>query len=239
MLMRNDTNKDHWDELGSNYRKVWEGCGKNEMNKREMSFIMKYIKKTNQNLLLDVGMGNGRILETLLENTKINSEIFGLDISSEMVAICKEKFKNTQKIKDLKTCDIANETVPFNKCFDFITAIRVLKYNENWREIIKKLYKKLNHHGIIVFTMLNSRSINRFFKYTIPLYRTNVKELRKVLVEAGFEILEIRSFTKLPDLFYNNSKYKLSAKLVIFLERLLETILGKVFLGRILFIAVK
>lgn len=237
--MKNNTNKDHWDELASNYSKVWKGYGKNEMNKREMSFIVKYLKKSNQNLLLDLGIGNGRILEILLENTKKNSEIFGLDISSKMVAICKEKFKNIQKIKELKTCDIANETVPFDKNFDFITAIRVLKYNENWREIIKKIYKVLNHNGIFVFTMLNNRSINKFFRYTIPLYRTNIKELSKVLVESGFETLEIRSFTKLPDLFYNNSKNNFSAELVIFFEKLLEVIFGKTFLGRILFIAVK
>lgn len=237
--MKNDTNKDHWDELASNYSKAWEGYGKNEMNEIEKGFIVKYLKKSNQNLLLDLGIGNGRILETLLENAKINSEIFGLDISPKMVAICKEKFKNIQKIKELKTCDIANETVPFNKNFDFITAIRVLKYNKNWKDIIKNIYKELNHNGIFVFTMLNSRSINRFFKYTIPLYRTNIKELRKVLAESGFKILEIRSFTKLPDFFYNHSKNKFFAKLVIFSEKLLEIIFGKVFLGRILFIAVK
>jgi len=237
--MKNDINKNHWDELAGNYSKTWKGYGKNEMNKREMEFIAKYLKKSNQNLLLDLGVGNGRILETLFENTKMNSEIYGLDVSSKMVAICKEKFKNIQKIKKLNTCDIANEAFPFNKNFDFITAIRVLKYNKNWREIINKIYKELNHDGIFVFTMVNSISINRFFKYKIPIYRTNIIELRRILLEYRFKILEIRSFTKLPDFFYDNSKNEFFAKIVIFLEELLETIFGKIFLGRILFIAVK
>jgi len=237
--MKNYVNRRHWDEAGANYSKSWESYGRREMSKNEMSFIVKYLKYTNQNSLLDLGIGDGRVLKTLSENTKINSKIYGLDISPLMVEICKEKFKDSQKIKELKICDIANEDIFFNNKFDFITAIRVLKYNENWRLIIKKAYNHLNSGGIFVFTMLNSKSINRFVKSTIPIHRTNVKELKEILTKSGFEILEIRSFTKLPDFFYNISKNKIFAKLVIFSEKLLEIILGKVFLGRILFIAGK
>jgi len=237
--MNNCINKEHWNEVGVNYNNSWESYGKKEMSKKETGFIIKYLKKINPTLLLDLGVGTGRILKTLSENTKTNSEIYGLDISSVMVAICKEKFKDNKKIKEIKIRDIANKDNFLKNKFDFITAIRVLKYNENWRLIIKKVYNHLNSGGIFVFTMPNSKSINRFFKGAISMHRTSTKELRKVSAGSGFEILEIRSFTKLPDFFYDISKNLLLAKCTLFVEKILELIFGKIFLGRVLFIAVK
>lgn len=232
-------NKNHWDRLNINYSKAWQSQGKQAMSAREAAFIKYFLKKYCPKKILDIGVGTGRIINIHLVNTPPDSKIYGLDISNKMVQICRDKFRNKKKVLSIKVCDIAKEKINFDNNFDLITAIRVLKYNKNWPEILKKIYQKLNNNGILIFTMLNENSINRFFKYTIPLYRTNVKELKEILAKCGFEILEIRSFTKLPDFFYIHSKNNFLAKLVIFTEKLLEIIFGKVFLGRILFITVQ
>jgi ubiquinone/menaquinone biosynthesis C-methylase UbiE len=238
-VMNKNQNKNHWDNLNINYNKVWQGRAKQEMSKREVGFINHYLKIKNPKNILDLGCGTGRILNNLVANTNPDVKIDGIDISSEMVKICKKKFKNENKIKFIEVCDISNKELPFSKKFDFITAIRVLKYNRNWDKIIEKIYQRLNNNGILIFEMLNNHSINRLFRYDIPLYRTTPKKLKIFLKNVGFEILEIRSFTRVPDFFYGLSNNKFYVKALLSLEKLLEFFLGKVSMGRILFLAVK
>lgn len=235
----NNQNKKHWDALNIKYSNVWISKAKKNMSSREMSFISSYLIKFMPKRILDMGVGNGRVLNNLIENSSNNVDIFGIDISEKMVEICKNRFKNENKVKDIRICNISSEAICFDDNFDFITAIRVLKYNQNWWEILEKLYNRLNNNGVFIFTMLNNNSINRFSKYDIPLYRTDKKELRSVLQNIGFEILDIKSFTKIPDYFYDLSNNTAYVSLLILFEKFLEKILGQTFLGRILFICVQ
>jgi ubiquinone/menaquinone biosynthesis C-methylase UbiE len=236
-------NKNHWDNLNINYDKVWQSVAKHEMHKKEMAFISYYLKIKKPKTILDIGCGTGRILNNLINYTSPETEIYAIDISEKMVKLCREKFKDEKKIKSVEVVDIAKDQININKNFDFITAIRVLKYNKNWPEILEKIYQQLNPGGIFIFTMPNKNSINRFAdrysSWNIPIYRTTPKEIKYILKDIGYKILEIRSFTKIPDFFYDKSTNKFFAKLIIFLEKALEIILGKVFLGRILFLAVE
>ena len=238
-FMNNNKNKDYWNNLNINYSKMWEGRAQQEMSKREMSFINYFLEKSSPKKILDIGVGTGRILENYIRNSPPNSEIYGVDISDKMVKICQDKFKNEKGIRAIKVCDVSQKQISFDDDFDFITAIRVLKYNKNWPEILQKIYYQLNKNGIFIFTMLNNNSINRFFKSGIPIYRTTKKELKSIFKKIGYDILEIRSFTKVPDFFYKFSNNLLYVKLLILAEGLLEKILGNTFLGRILFVAVK
>lgn len=70
------------------------------------------------------------------------------------------KFAKDQK--HLVVCNISKDKLPFKRNFDFISAVRVLKYNKNWQEIIGKIINHLHNEGIFVFTMPNKNSLLRF-----------------------------------------------------------------------------
>ena len=234
------TNNIFWDDLNKKYSDGWTSLAKQALSEREMSFIIKYLTDCKPEVILDIGIGTGRILDGIVNNSNQSVKIYGLDFSEKMISICRDKYKNNNKIKDVMVCDISKEDINFRGVskFDFITAIRVLKYNKNWKDILKKIKNILSKNGIFIFTMPNHNSINRFARYKVPYWRTTRKEITKVLNKTGYSIIEIRSFTKIPDYFYDvAANNKILVKLLICMEKLLELLLGKIFLGRILFVS--
>jgi len=232
--------KKYWDDYGTKYADNWSSlCGK-EIKKKELNFITKYLnnKGSKEKKILDIGIGTGRILDIFISDKSVK-EIWGIDYSQNMVDYCVKKYSKVKKIKKLYLCDISKSEITFKKKFDFVSAIRVLKYNKNWPEIIRKVYRLLNKNGIFVFTMPNHNSINRFAKLNVHTYRTTIENLKNLLDKTGFKTLEIISFSKIPDAFYGNKlkNNKLYIWTLTRIEKLLELILGKTFLGRILFIA--
>jgi len=230
-------NKSHWDTLGDNYSHAWEKKVKQWMSERELNFISDYFRKENM-VVLDIGIGNGRILDYHVKSGYAK-EIYGIDISEEMVKISQNRFKNNEHVRNLAVCDISREALPFHTKFDFITSIRVLKYNKNWTDIVNKCVAQLNPGGIFLFTMPNKYSINFFSRYHIPYYLTKKSELVMVAEKNDTAVLNIKSLTRIPDFLYeltNNFIYVTFLKL---LELFLETLLGKTLFGRILFIVVK
>ncbi len=231
-------NKKHWDEMGETYGNVWKNKSKQYMHSREMTFINNFLNKKEVRRGLDIGVGSGRILENYLANSEV-AELYGIDISDEMVKFCKEKFKENNRIQKMAVCDFSKENIPFEVKFDFISAIRVLKYNKNWKEMVKKITDILNDGGVAVFTMPNKYSLNIFGTYSIPYYRTSKKELANLCKQSGLKILDLQSFTRIPDVIYNFSNNKLYSDCVVLMEKALSLLFGKVFFGRMFFIAVK
>jgi len=232
------TMKIYWNKVGDNYQDSWNGLAKRAMSDRELMIINSYLQKTSPKNILDIGIGNGRILSLLIKESLKNAKISGVDISDSMVKYCQKIFSKNKKISKLSVCNISKEPIIFKNKFDFVTAVRILKYNRNWPAIINKVSNKLNKDGVFIFTMPNYNSINRFVKHTIPVFRTTVSEIKKILAQNNLQLIEIRSITKIPDVFYNSQlkNNKLYVKVLIFMEKLLELILGKVFLGRMLFV---
>lgn len=231
----------YWEKIGDSYNSVWKGDAREMMSKKEMGFITKYLNKIKPKKVLDIGFGTGRILETHCQSLQKGAEIYGVDISPKMVELCRRRFKNEKRIKLLKAGNIDLVLNGFSGKFDFITAIRVIKYNRNWREILNDLYKKLAPGGILIFTMPNRFSINRWAKTTFPIERSTEGELSKLLNKIGFEILEITGFSRLPDIFYDlrlkNNMYYVS--LLDKVEKILGLIFGMTLFNRGLFLATK
>lgn len=237
--MGNDSNKKHWDEFGAGYGDVWENPARKRMHLMEMGFINSFVGKIKSAKILDIGVGTGRIVDNYLKNPN-TQEVYSIDISESMVNLCLGKFKNDSRVKNIVVCDLSKEEIPFTgKLFDFISIIRVLKYNKNWKEMIGKISKSMDSNGVLILTMPNNNSINRFGHYPIPYYRTTKRELRDICKEQGLQILDMQSFTRIPDMFYDLSSNGAYIRSVIFLEKLASWVLGKTFLGRMFFVAVK
>jgi len=236
--MDNEINERHWDDLKGTYNNVWQIAAKKILSEKETMFIKNFYSKKIGPNVLDIGIGNGRILSALMANAHSDDIIKGIDISDEMIAVCQEKFAGKSNC-EFKKCDIASSAVPFHEKFDFVTAVRVLKYNKNWIQIVEKISKQLNSGGIFVFTMPNKYSLNYFSSYKIPFYKSCKSELEILCKKNGLQIQEIISFTRIPDVIYDHSNNRAFALLVAILESILSVILGKTFFGRMFFIAAK
>lgn len=228
--------KKHWNEVGGEgYQHFWEGSlAHQDLSKRESEFVRKFIPK-KRTKSLDYGTGSGRFLKLLLENTNQNSEIYALDISDEMVKYCQNSFGLNEKVKGIRVInefqDIYNY---YQTSFDFITAIRVLKYSSNWQEILKNLFETLNKEGTLIFTMPNKYSVANLQKPKSPYIRIAIGEIKKIAKKNNIKILEIKGFAKMPDLFYRIEN-NLFSKIVLFCERILRFLFGNKLFEREIF----
>ncbi len=91
--MTNIENKNYWNKWGSKYSTVWQNKAKQKLSYKETSLIERYLDSQKSRRILDIGVGNGRILESIIVNSRKKPEIFGVDISGNMVNICRKKFK--------------------------------------------------------------------------------------------------------------------------------------------------
>ena len=228
----------HWENIGKAYNVFWRSKAKQKLSKKELGFINKYLKKTKSQYILDIGVGSGRIIENYLADSEVKG-IWGIDWADSMVNFCRNKFKNNKKVQKLAVCNISKGNFPFARKFDFISAIRVLKYNQNWQGVIGKTINSLRSNGIFVFTMPNKNSFLRFSKPETSIYSTTKRELEKMIREQNGEIIRITSFMKLPDVFYDISNNKLYVGILLWFEQVLKIILGDTLFSRIFFIAVK
>lgn len=238
--------KKQWNNYSSHYASTWTSGARIFMQKREMNFINKYITPQTTSVL-DVGCGTGRVLNNYLINKNIVN-IYGIDIAEKMIEICNRIKQDHGEIKELKVCDISKEDIPYNISFDLVSAIRVLKYNSNWREIIDKLITGCAPGGVVIFSIPNSRSVNRLSGFAnlilnkdndYLIYRSNYSELRALTNNNGYVLLEIAGFSKIPDFFYDLSNNKGYINMIISIERLLDLLFGHILFGKELFVAIK
>ena len=233
----NQDNKTHWEDMGGDYSNVWRPLAKQYMSRGELQFVCDSLHGKDL-VVLDVGVGNGRIIEAMVNDSHVEA-VYGVDIAKKMVDYCKKKWQGNKKIKALEVCDAANQALPFSQSFSTISSVRVLKYNESWKGVVATLADKLVSGGSLVFSMPNRVSLNIFSTYAIAAHKSSRKELRKVADELGLEVVRLSTFTRVPDVLYEISKASVYQRLIIGAEKALALVLGPSLFGRELFIELR
>lgn len=148
--------------------------------------------------ILDIGCGAGPyILESINKGAK---EITGIDISGNMIDICKEKISKWQNSHhiDLITDEFENHS--FNKKFDFVIVMGVMDYVSKPDEFLKKILDVSNEKVAVSFPSYNwLRTPLRKVRYWVkkcPLYFYNRKRINDLVCsilgsEISFEIKKI------------------------------------------------
>jgi trans-aconitate methyltransferase len=230
---------DHWDRLGARYSENWATRTQQQLSRLETRFIVSHIPDRPACSALDIGVGNGRILEALVATPNL-SEIYGVDASPRMLEVCREKFRGEPKLRRLVLSDVAREALPVPPV-SFMSAIRVLKYMPNWRRVVVgRLVPALEPDGVLVFSMPNERSTKRFSRdYAVSYEMTTGAELRRILVEAGLEVVDIRGFSRLPDVVHRHATRRWSSKLASGAEWRLRGLFGARRFSTELFVAAR
>lgn len=178
----------------------------------EFQSFLKYIKDGQK--VLDLGCGNGRFYKFLEQNRKIN--YLGIDNNKKFIEIAKNHFPKAKfKIGDLLKLPIKNSSIETVTAIASLHHIPSRKLRE---KALKEMQRVLKKNGILILTVWNLfqakyrkyiwhsrlRYIYSFGKYDsrdtfIPWGKSGVKryyyafkisELKKLLKENGFEIME-------------------------------------------------
>lgn len=239
VIERPITNREHWERVGAAYTAEWAPPARYRLGELELAFIVESLRRGPAGSALDVGIGSGRILDGLLHSTR-ETEFWGIDLAQAMVDATRARFADEPRVRELHVCDLSREPLPYTQEFDFISAIRMLKYNDNWREMVGKLAAQLSPQGVIVFTMSNTHSLNAISRpYAIGGLDASRAQLRELCDELGLTVLAEQGFTKMPHFVYSRLRSPHATRAVLALDRTLSRLVGGPRLAREVFVAAR
>ncbi|MCI0494314.1 class I SAM-dependent methyltransferase [candidate division KSB1 bacterium] len=149
--------------------------------------------------LLDIGIGTGLCSSLFF---KLGLEIYGMDSSDEMLAICKEK----SITRELRNWDLLNTPLPYSDAqFDLIIAGGVFHFFENLQPIFKEIVRLIKPNGIFAFitkTFSEPLAIDSYSKYSeegIFIFSHSDHYIHQLLKKNYFQRLKELKFFALDD----------------------------------------
>ena len=199
---------EHFTKLSNEW---WDPYGKFKILHILAPLRIEYIKKMisvkndKQELLkkikiLDIGCGGGLICEPL---ARMGANVTGIDFVYENIIVAKKHSKKSNlNIKYLHQ-DIEN--IKLNLKYDVIIILEVLEHLDNWKKLINRISKNLKPKGKIIISTINRNIMSKIFaifvaenilkfvpKKTHDYHKLiKPKELSSLLIENGFDILDI------------------------------------------------
>jgi len=159
----------------------------NDINLFMNSFTFKSMNIKNNDRILEVGFGNGKFIQNILEKAE-NVTYKGIELSEIMIeeAIIRNQPLINSGIVDLKLANVYN--IPFEKeTFDKVVTINTIYFFENIDAAIKEISRVLIKNGSLCITI---RTKEKFQNVSFSQYLTNLfdySELESILLSNGFE----------------------------------------------------
>ncbi len=175
---------------------IWDDEMIKDDNK--MNEILDSAKVCENKSILDIACGTGVMIDYYIKRNA--GEIVGVDISSKMIDIAKDKFKSYDNISFI-CCDAENYN--FDKQFDSAIIFNAFPHFVNPNDLIKNLYKAVKIGGTL--TVAHDRG-----RKQIDLHHDEVKaskisnglmsanDLEKIFINASFK----ETYTKSTDDIY-------------------------------------
>ncbi|CEN90386.1 methlytransferase [[Clostridium] sordellii] len=163
-----------------------------EVNEEKINLLLSKLDIKSNERILDVGTGTGVIIPFIKALNK-GGYIKGVDISTGMINIAKEKYKNLENI-EFEIKDVEEEEIyeKYNK----IILYSMFPHLENKTKTVKTLINKnLNKNGKLIIAHSNSREfLNNMHKEkdkSVSKARLiPVNNQRKIFEKNGLKVLE-------------------------------------------------
>ncbi|WP_291152913.1 class I SAM-dependent DNA methyltransferase [Flavobacterium sp. UBA7680] len=137
----------------------------------EYTFYNNLIQEYKASTTLEIGSGTGNLAKRFNAN---NQNYQGLDYSNDMIAIAKERNKNSSFIQgDMRDFKLDK---PVDSILITGRSTSYLITNDDMNRTFDSIYKNLNENGILIFDFIDA---NRFIPFT--------KENPIIIHEAEFE----------------------------------------------------
>jgi ubiquinone/menaquinone biosynthesis C-methylase UbiE len=162
----------------------------NIMNQKLYKSVLKNIKLETNNIILDIGFGNGYLIKKLFQKN-IPIKIYGIEISNDMVN--KVSLKNKLNIKNGKlTLLLENiEKTSFeDNTFDKIVTINTIYFWNNYEKCFSEIKRILKPNGIFLNLIYSKEFLDKIIYTKYGFKKNNVEEIIKITNENGMKIIE-------------------------------------------------
>lgn len=161
--------------------------------RKQLQNLSRYMDIKNKRVL-DIGTGNGYLLEVLKE---MDADCYGTDISKYSVQIAGEKFPGKVQCGRLETLDMNDQK------FDIVFLTDVLEHFSAPKRVLHAVNRLLKPDGLMFIISPNTDSLSRKllgrkwfqYKYEHVMY-FNRASLEKLLEKTQFKLLEFKKNKK-------------------------------------------
>ncbi len=146
--------------------------------------ILKLIQQDHPKHIVEIGCGTGHNLSRL-QSAFPQTQITGIDVSAEMIAIANKKFKNNSNIKLMEQA-YGSKSVEFDCAPDIIVfSYTLTMINPQWSSILKQAQLDLAPGGKLVIVDFHS-SKNSLFKKWMAYNHVKMEGHMDQTLEASF-----------------------------------------------------
>jgi len=165
---------------------------------RAVSFVMNYqnrplydktiklLSPSDNEKILDIGCGNGYVLEVLAN--RYNCEYVGIDTSSSILKSAKKRNKRLASNSRItfECCDVIK--MPFNnEAFDKIYTINTVYFWEDLHNTMSEIKRVLKPSGRFVNTLYTNETLSRLSHARDGYKLFSQKDLLKAANDVGFK----------------------------------------------------
>ncbi len=162
---------------------------------RFLKKVTEMVKETGTKKVLDVGCGEGFIINHLQSEID-DIRITGIDIDQSVIDKGKELFPDLNlKIGDANNIDYSDNS------FDLVLCMEMLEHTDNPAptDTLKELKRVSSNYCIIsvpnephfrICNLLRLRNITRLGNYKEHMNKWSTGSFKKLLIDAGFEIVK-------------------------------------------------
>lgn len=141
---------------------------------------------------LEIGFGGGALLSLIL-NAQPNIKLYGADFSSDMVILCRHKFRVcTDKQQVQLDCACVDKLPYAANTFTKICSVNTLYFWSDYSLALKELKRVLKNNGVLVLTLgdKNSMQTQSITKHGFNLFRLD--DVKNLLASEGFKIVQTK-----------------------------------------------
>ncbi|WP_415397063.1 methyltransferase domain-containing protein [Sulfurimonas sp. CS5] len=207
--MSNEENKKIKDGIKSTFDDVAKSYDKNKQFVISAKKMLEFIEINNENInILDLSTGTGNIAIELGKKFP-NANIYGVDISDEMLNIARKKTKDenlkniTYQLQDVENLEFDNMQ------FDLITCGYGLFFYPNMDKVFCDVCSKLKIGGKFVFSTFNENAFQPYSKIFLDMLESNYgikppNSIEKRQLTSKDEIIEFSCQVKYKNLDVND-----------------------------------
>jgi len=189
--------------VGNNFRKPNGIGGKittklmNLMNQKQYKAVLDNINLENNDILLDIGFGNGYLINKLFRKNN-NIKIYGIDISNDMVNIVSQKYKQYINNNCLKLLleNINNETTFESNMFNKIYTVNTVYFWNDLKKCFSEIKRILKPNGIFINAIYTKEHLDKtkFSNYGFNKY--SKEDILNLTEENGMKIIKLIEIIK-------------------------------------------
>jgi len=178
--------RDNYDKKARVYENTSDGQYTLPFNR----FLCEHVPLKEQDRILDIACGNGRLLKMITGKAKVES--FGIDISEEMVKVAREENRETTFF-----VSEADKTPFEDSYFDVITVCCAFHHFVDPKAFLKEAHRILKPQGkLYIADPTAPRIIRHIENFLFPLFKMgDVKIYSRYEMKDLFERSYFSSFT--------------------------------------------